>query len=167
MDAVGLDGIGDVDEVFVKHGHEGGVVFGREDAEDLLEGVDIVRAIVGREGDAGEQNFDVRVFERGEHLVEVAASLIGRQAAEAVVATEFDDHDFRVQEQDGAKTRDGVLGGGAACALVVHRVVVAAGVEFLLQEVGIGLAGRKAVPGGDAVAVADQDWVVGGERWRD
>jgi hypothetical protein len=41
--------------------------------------------------------FDVRVFERGQHLVEVAARLVGGQAAQAVVAAEFDDHDLGVQ----------------------------------------------------------------------
>ncbi len=37
VDAVGLDGAGDMDQVFVDHGHKGGVVFGGQVAEDLIE----------------------------------------------------------------------------------------------------------------------------------
>jgi hypothetical protein len=79
------------------------------------------------------------------------------QAAEAVVAAEFDDHDFRVQEQDGAEAGDGVLGGGAAGALVDDFVVVAAGVEVAAAGSRDRMAGLEAVAGGDAVAEADQD----------
>ena len=121
-----LDGAGDVDKVFVDHGDKGGVVFGGQVAEDLLEGVDVVGAVVGREGDAGEQNFDAGSIQGGQDLVEVAARLVGGQAAEAVVAAELDDDDFRVQEQDGADLDDSVLGGGATGALIGNLVVVAA-----------------------------------------
>lgn len=162
MDAVGLDCAGDVDQVFVDHGNKGRMVLGYKVAEDLFELLNVVVAVVGRKGDAGEQDFDVRVFERGQHLVEVVAGLVGGEAAETVVATEFDDYDFRVKEQDGAEIGDGVLGGGAAGASIAHLVVVAAAVQIPLQSVGIGLAGLEAVAGGDAVAVADQHGAIGG-----
>ncbi len=71
--------------------------------------MDIVLAVVGRKSDAGEQDLDVRVFESGQHLVEVAAGLVGGQAAKAVVAAEFDDDDFGVQQQDGVEVGDCVL----------------------------------------------------------
>ena len=100
----------------------------------------------------------------GEHLVEVAARLIGGQAAQAVIAAEFNDDNFGVQQQDGAEIGDGVLGGGAAGALVVDSVVVTERIEFLLQVIGIGLAGLKAIAGGDAVAEADQEGAIGGLR---
>jgi len=162
VNAVFLDGVGDVDQVFVDHGHGGGVVLGRDVAEDLLELVDVVRAVVGRQGDAGEQDFYVRGFEGGEDLVQVVLSLIGWKAAEAVIAAEFDDDDFRVKLQYGVETGCGVFGGGAAGALIADFVVVAVGVELLLQVVGPGLAGLQAVAGGDAVAVADDYGAVGG-----
>ena len=60
----------------------------------------------------------MRVFKRGQHRVEIAAGLVRRQAAQSVVAAEFDDDDLRVYEQDGTEIGDGVLGGGAAGALV-------------------------------------------------
>jgi len=53
VDAVLLDGAGDVDEVLVDHGHEGRMMLGGEVAEGLIEGVDVVGTVVGREGDAG------------------------------------------------------------------------------------------------------------------
>ena len=161
MDAVLLDGSWDVDEILVDHGHEGDVVFGGQVAKDLLEGVDVVCAVVGRESDASEQDLDVGCFEGGQHLVEVAAGLVRRQAAQAVVAAEFDDDDFRVQEQDGTDIGGRVLGGGAAGALVVYPVVVAMGVKVALQGVGVGLAGLQAIASGDAVAKADQNGPVG------
>ena len=37
MNAVALDGAGNVDQIFVDHGHEGDVVLGREIAKDLVE----------------------------------------------------------------------------------------------------------------------------------
>ena len=126
MDAVLLDGAGDVDEILVDHGHKRNVMPGGEVTEDLLERVDVVGAVVGREGDAGEQNFDAGSIQGGQDLVEVAARLVGGQAAEAVVAAELDDDDFRVQEQDGADFDDSVLGGGATGALIGNLVVVAA-----------------------------------------
>ena len=165
VDAVLLDGAGNVDEVFVDHGNEGGVVPGGEVAKGLVEGLDVVGAVVGRESDSGKQDFDMRVRESRENSIKVVAGHVWGQAAEAVIATEFHDHDFRVQAQDPRKAGDGVFGGGAAGALVADFVVIAAGVEFLLQKVGKGLAGLKAVTGGDAVAVADEDGTVGGSRF--
>ena len=42
----------------------------------------------------------MRALKRGEHLVEVRARLGDRQAAQAVVAAELDNHDGGVQAQD-------------------------------------------------------------------
>lgn len=164
MDAIGLNGSGNMNEVFVEHGDEGGVVLGGERGEDLVEGLDIVGAIVGREGDAGQQDFDVRAFEHGQNLVEIVAGHIGGQAAKTVVAAELHDDDFGVQAQDGADVGKGVFSGGATGALIDDFIVIAGGVEFLLQKVGVGLAGREAVSGGDAVSKADQDGAVGGKQ---
>ena len=67
-----------------------------------------------------------------------------------------------MQQQDGAQTGDGVFGGCAAGSLIIHLIVVAVGIQVALQGVGKGLAGLKAVAGGDAVAIADQDGTSGG-----
>ncbi len=164
MDAVGLDGAGDVDEVFVEHGHEGGVVLGGEIAEDLLEGVDVIAAVVGRQGDAGQQDLDVSGFERGEDGVEIAARPIRREAAQTVVAAELHDDDVGMQQQHGTQAGDRVFGGGAAGALVIDFVAVAAGIEIVLQRVRIGLAGSESIARRDAVAKADQQRLVCGQH---
>lgn len=142
-------------------------MFGREVAEELVELVDVFGAVVGGQGDAGEQDFDVGGFKGGEDLVEVAAGLIEREAAEAVVAAELDEDQFGVKGEDGVEAGDGVFGGCAAGALVDHFVVEAAGVEVALEGVGVGLAGVEAVAGGDAVTEADQQALAEGLRGQD
>ena len=78
-----------------------------------------------------------------EDLIEIAAGLIERQAAETVVAAELDDYDLRMQAEMDVKAGDGVLGGGSAGALIDDLVVVALGVELPLQGVREGLAVRS------------------------
>ena len=82
MNAVGLDGAGNFDQILVEHGHEGDVVLGGELGKYLVEGLDVFGAVVGRERDSGQQNPDVRGFERRQHLVQIAASLL-REAGRA------------------------------------------------------------------------------------
>jgi len=140
MNAIGLNRAGNADQVLVNHGNQGYVVLLGEVAEDLLELLDVVMAVVGRKGNASQQNFDMGVFQSRQHRIEVAASLAERLTAEAVVAAEFNDDDLRMQEQNGAQAGDGILGGGAAHALVADFVVVAAGVQVSLESIGEGLA---------------------------
>lgn len=162
MDAVLLDGAGDVNHVFVDHGHKGCVVLSCDGAEELVKGLNIVRAVVGGQGDAGEQNPDVSGLKRGDYLVKIAAGLIERHAAQSVIAAELDDDDFRVKAQEKGKAGDGVLGGGAAGPLVDDFIVVSLGVKQALQGVGEGLAVLEAITGCDAVSEADQDVRSGG-----
>ena len=100
MNAVRLNRAGNMNEVFVDHGHECGVMLGGEVAEDLFEGLDVVTAVVGGQRDAGKQHFDVSIFESSQHSIQIAARLAGGQAAQSVVAAEFDDDNLRMQEQD-------------------------------------------------------------------
>ncbi len=164
MDAVGLNRAGDVDQVFVEHGHEGDVVFRRQLAEELLEGMDVLPPIIRWQRDSGQHNFDVGIFESSQNGVEVAAALGQWQAAQSVVAAEFEDDHCRMQLQDRSQTGDGVFGGRAAGSLVDYLVVVAARVQVALQSVGEGLAVLQAVAGGDAVAVANEQRSVGGQQ---
>lgn len=164
MDAVALNRVRNVDQVFIDHGHKCGVVPGGKIAEDFLEGCDVVAAVVGGQGDAGKKNLDVRIFKCCEHLFEVASSLIRGKAAEAVVASEFDDNDFRMELEDVVQIGNGVLGGGAAGALIVDLVMVTTIVQIPLKRVGVRLSGLKAVTGGDAVAEADENGPVGGAQ---
>ena len=156
MDAVLLDGVGNVDQVYVDHGDKGGVMLCRHVAEDLIKGLDIVFAVIRRESDAGKQYLYMSRFQRGEHLVEIVPRLVGRKAAKPIVAPKLDDHELGVQEQNRAEVANGVFRRCAACTLVADLVMVAKGVKFLLQIIGIGLARLQAVSGGYAVAEADQ-----------
>src|ERR1017187_1082934 len=100
MYAVGLDGAGDVHHIFVDHGHKVGVVLCGQFAKELLERLNVFAAVVRRQGNAGEQNFDVGAFERGQNRVKVAPSLRQGKAAQAVVAAEFDDDRVGVQREE-------------------------------------------------------------------
>lgn len=161
VNAVVLNGAGNVDEVFVDHGNQGDVVLGGQVAEDLFELVDVIGAVVGRQSDACQQDLDVSGFQGGEHLAEIAARLFKRQAAQAIVAAELDDDDFGMQAQDDGQAGDSIFGGGAAGALVFNFIAVAALIEFFLQVGGVRLAALQAVTGSDAVSKADQDGVGG------
>jgi len=167
VNAVGLDRSRHVDQVFVDHGHEGRVVLARQVAEDLFELRNVFLAVVGRQSDSCQQDFDVGAFKRREHLVEIAAGLVEGQAAQTVVAAELDEHHLRMQSQNRMQARHGVLGGGAAGALVFHDVAVVVPVQIALQSVGERLPALEPVASGDTVAVAGQDRPVGGLRLRD
>jgi len=166
VDSVGLDGAGDVDEILVDHGDEGSVVALGKVAEDLVESVDVVATVVGGQRDAGKENARMCTLERGENGVEVAARLVRGKATQPVVSAKLDDDDSRMQSQHRTETGSRIFCCGAACAQIRYLVVVAALVEISLQSVGEGFAGVKAVPCGDAVAVADDYGQVGGKQQR-
>ena len=133
------------------------MMFGGKVAKHLIEGVNVVRPVVGRQGNAGKQYLDARVFEHVEYSVEVAAGLIEREAAEAVVSAEFNDDDCGMKNNDLGHALHGIFRGGAAGSHVDDFVFVAVRVQFRLQPVGKGLAGLDTVTGGDAVAKAYKD----------
>jgi hypothetical protein len=162
VNAVALDGAGHMDEVFVDHGYKCDAMMRGERVKDLLERLDIVGAVVGRQCDAGEQYFDVRSFERREHVVEIAAGSVEGQAAQTVIAPELDDHYAGMQRKNAGKAGDSVGGGGSADAAIEHLVVIALGGEVACEKVGIRLAVLKAEPGGNAVTEADEDALIGG-----
>ena len=136
MNSILLDGAGNVDEVFIDHRHKSHMVPRSERFEKLIEGLDVVGAVVRGQRNSSQQDLDVRGFEGTENLFEVAARLFERQTAKTIVAAELDDDDFRVKAKDCGKTRDGVFGGGSAGALIDDLEVVALGVELALQGVG-------------------------------
>jgi hypothetical protein len=98
-----------------------------------------------------------------DHGGEVGLGLFEGEAAEAVVASELEDDELRMAGEDAGDAVEAVLGGVAADAGVDDVVVVAAGVEELLEDVGVGLAGVGAEAGGEGVSEAD-DEVLRGRR---
>jgi len=118
MDAVGLNRAGHIDQVFVDHGNKGGVMPGGQVAESLFELLNVIPSVVGRKSNTGQQYFDVSVFQGSQHRVEVVTGLFRWKSAQAVVAAKLDNDHLGMQQQDSAQTGNGILGGGAAGALV-------------------------------------------------
>lgn len=100
MNPVWLYRVRNVDQIFVDHGNECDLVFLRQVAKDQLKLLDVLLAIVGRQSNAGQQSFDVGIFERRQYCVEVSAGLGEWQAAKAVVAAKLDNDHRRMQQQD-------------------------------------------------------------------
>lgn len=157
VNAVGLDGSGHGVDVGVEHRQERDVIARGDLVIHEVELMDVGGAVVGRERDAGEQDFGVRGEQAGDDGFKIAFGDGERQATEAVVAAEFDDDDGGMHGEDAGQAVDAVLGGVATDAGVDDAVVVAAGVEVMLERGGVGLAGFEAVTGGDAVSVANDD----------
>ncbi len=138
---------------------------------------DVVLAVVGREGDAGEGDLDTGVLELLDHLREVGLGLLEGEAAESVVAAELYDDDTAGMageaREDAVDALEAVLGGVAADAGVDDAIHEALVVEQELELVGVGVAGLSAVAGGEGVAEAEDErarvvgWVrdgIGGRR---
>jgi hypothetical protein len=157
MDAVVLNGVGHGIDVQIDIGDDGHVVLRGDEGEGLVEVAHVVGAVVGRERDAGEDDFAAGLEQRGDDGVEVATRVGDGQAAQTVVAAEFDKHDGGMQAEDFRQAIDAIFGGVAADAGVDDAVGVAAEIEVRLKIVGVRLAGIDAVSGGDAVAEAIDD----------
>ena len=158
---------GDVVDVFEEEGQEADVVLLGERGVHGVEFFDVVGAVAGGEGDAGEDDFGTAGLELREHAGEVGLGLVDGQAAEAVVAAELDDDDFGMAGEDEVDAVEAVLGGVAADAGVDDVVVEALGVEEALEFVGVGLAEVGAEAGGERVAETDDEVLRGVLRgWR-
>ncbi len=160
---VGLHVAGDAVDVFEEEGQEVQVIFFCERGVHGVEFFDVVGTVVGGEGDAGEGYLGSALLELLDHGGEVGLGLLQGEAAEAVVASELEDDELGVAGDDALDAVEAVLGGVAADAGVDDVVVVAAGVEELLEDIGVGLAGVGAEAGGEGVAEAD-DEVLRGRR---
>lgn len=157
----------DAVDALEEEGEEGDRVFFGEQGVGLLELLDVVGAVVGREADAGEGEAGVAGAESGEDGVEVGAGVFDAEATEAVVAAELDDDESGVEGDDAVDAVEAVLGGVAADALVDDAVGEVVGVEIFLEIVGVALAGVGAVAGGEGVAEADEEGAFVGGGLRD
>ena len=122
-----------------------------------VEFFDVVGAVAGGKGDAGEDYLGAALLQLVEDGGEVGLGLFDGQAAEAVVAAELYDNDLGMAGDDELDALEAIFGGVAADAGVDDVVVVAVGVEEALEVVGVGLAEIGAQAGGERVAEADDE----------
>ena len=66
---------------FEEEGQEWDVVFFGDEGVGLVELLDVVRAVVGWESDAGEGYFGAAGFEGGDDLVEIGSGVFDAEAA--------------------------------------------------------------------------------------
>lgn len=126
MDAVRLHGSGNgVDVCEDKREQRDIELFGGEHV-GLIDGLDVVVSVIGREGDAGERDLNACMLQRGDDLVEIGAGGGDGKAAESVVASELDDGDGGMGSNDVVEAVDAIFGGVSADAHVKDAVVVAA-----------------------------------------
>jgi len=85
VDAVILNGAGDGVDVGVELGQERHAESGGDEAVGLIELLDVVGAVVGRKGDAGEDDFASGLEQGGDDGGEVAARVGDGDATETVV----------------------------------------------------------------------------------
>ncbi len=136
MGAVGLHHAGDAIDILEQEGKHGDAVLFGQQGVGLVELLDVVGAVVGRKGDAGEDNTSTGMLQGCDDPVEVGAGVCNGQAAQAVVAAELDDDDGGMQGENIGQALDTVLGGVAADALVVDAVADVEAVEIGLEVVG-------------------------------
>jgi hypothetical protein len=160
VDAVVLHHAGLVVDVLEQEGQQGDAIFAGEQGVGVVDLADIVWAVVGRQGYAGEKDLDARLGEGGDDCVEILSGGGDGQAAQAVVAAEFHDDQGGVEGQHVFEAVDAVFRGITTDSLIDDTVVIAALFKSLLQIVGIGAAGVDAVSGGEAVSKADDDGAV-------
>ena len=120
-----------------------------------FEFLDERRAVVRRERHAGEHDARAAALKRLDHLREVGLRDRERNAAQSVVAAEFEKDDGRLFGERHGHAREAVLRGVAAHAEIDDAVLQGAPVQVLLEKVGKTLAGVETEAGGDAVAEAD------------
>lgn len=160
MDAVVLHHALDAVDTLEDEGEKGIVVVGGDGFVHGFEVADVVGAVVAGERDTEDDDLGAAGGEAGGELDEVVAGTAQGNAAEAVVAAELEEDDFRRIAKGVVHAIDAALGGVAADACVDDAVAEAFFVEEFLEDVGIGLACFEAEAGGDAVAEAENDGAI-------
>jgi len=123
VDAVVLHEFGVFRDAFEEEGEQGqGVLFGEAEIV-LVEGPGVAGAVVGWNPHAGQQHAAAGVLNQADHGVEIVADGLDRYAAQAVVAAELEDDEFRlVLGEHRRQPLESAGGGLAADAAVDHPV---------------------------------------------
>ncbi len=133
--------------------------FGRRHfGEDPLEGGDVFRAHIVGHAHPGDDDFYGGIFQAGllDDAGEVFFRFGGRDAAQAVIAAEGDDEHVGTLGPERPVDAAESSGGGVAADPGIHYLAgQAGGVEFFLEQRGIGFGAVQSVASGDAVAEND------------
>ena len=157
MHAVGLNVAVDAVDVLEDEGQKREVELMRELGIHAVEARDVVAAVLRGQRDAGEGDLGAGVLELLDHGGEIFLGAIDGQAAEAVVAAEFENDDLRSLGEDVGNALEAIFRGVAADACVDDAVAIAGGVEETLEIGGVAGGGFDAESGGEAVAEAGDD----------
>jgi len=109
MNSVGLNRAWNRNEILVDHGDKCRVMLLGKVGVNPGKLVNVVSTVVRWEGNSSEQHTDVRRLKAAQHGIEIAARLIERQPAQAIVASKFDNDYDRMEPQDQGKTRHGIF----------------------------------------------------------
>src|SRR6201998_1680528 len=126
-----------------------------QDREDFVECADVILPIVRRKRDSGEQHLYMGIVQSRQNRIQVFPGLLQRKATQAVVATEFHDHDSRVGLNNRTDIDDRVLRRRSAGTHIRYFVGIAALIEIPLESIGKSLPGDQTVTSRYAVAIAN------------
>lgn len=157
MDAVFLNGAGDRVNACIDIRDHGDVVLRGNLRKYLVELLHVVGSVVGRQSDAGQNHLAPGLQQRADNGVQVTARIGDGDAAQPVIAAEFDNHNGRMQSKHVPEAIDAIFGRVAADSGVDDAVMVAAAVELGLQNGGISMPRIDSVSGRNAVAKAVDD----------
>src|SRR5688572_24240879 len=98
-------------------------VFLRKVFIDLLEGLYVVGSVVRRQRHPRKQHAGAGLLHALDNLFKVAPCSTHRQTAQAVIATQLDDYDFRLYSEGAVETRQPSAGRVSADACIYHTIV--------------------------------------------
>lgn len=146
VDAVRLHRVRNVVHVIEDEGQQRHIELFCSQHVCLIDGLHVVRPIIGRKRNAGQHDFDSSMLQSRDDLVEVGARGRNRQAAQHVIAAELDHGNRGMCRNHASHAVYAVLGRVAAYSKIKNTIVIPMRIQNGLQHIWIG------VPGGDAVA---------------
>lgn len=157
MDTIGLQHAGGKNNAIHEEWHKQSVIFIGKIGVHGFELLQVLRAIIGRQFYAGEQNLRAAILAEFNHAGHVGPGQVRINTPEAVICAQFDHYDFwLVGIEQARKPRQTALGGITADTGVQDTVRVALLIETKLQKVHPGLFPVHTVSGAEAVT-QDQD----------
>lgn len=125
--------------------------------ERLVELQHVVSTVVGRESDAGQNHFAAPLKQRADDGVQVATRVCNGNPAKPIIAAKFDNGNRWMERENVPEAVNAVFCRVAADSGIDDAVMVAASVEFRLQNGGIRMPWVESVSGRNAVAKAVDD----------